>query len=147
MTIGQNIKQTIRPGALCATEGRQPLSAGSSFIRIVGVPPGEAPLWVRERWVGLQLPLADGDRGPRQVLTSGVLSGPRNRLIALWWRLRGRLPRKSGYAVDAIAAVGILERTAPEAAAWWRQNVPRLQRRGRKFLFAPSACEIVNEAA
>ena len=123
------------------------MPAGSSFIRIVGVPPGEAPQWVREKWVGLELPLADGDRGPRQTWTSGVLSGPRNRLIALWWALRGRLTQKSGYAVDAVAAVRILERTAPEAAAWWRQNVPRLQRRGRKFLFAPSACVIVNEAA
>ena len=120
---------------------------GSSFIRIVSVPPGEAPLWVREKWVGLQLPLADGDHGPRQTWTSGVLSGPRNRLIALWWAWRGRLTRKSGYAVDAIAAVDILERTAPEAAAWWRQNVPRLQRRNRKFLFAPSACQIVTAAS
>jgi len=123
------------------------MPAGSSFIRIVGVPPGEAPLWVREKWVGLELPLADGDRGPRQTWTSGVLSGPRNRLIALWWALRGRLTRKSGYAVDATEAVRILERTAPEAAAWWRQNVPRLQRRRRKFLFASSACAIVTEGS
>jgi len=80
-------------------------------------------------------------------LTSGVLSGPRNRLIALLWGLRGWLPRKTGYAVDANEAVRILEQTSPVAAAWWRDNVPRLQHRRRKFLFAPSACEIVTEAA
>ena len=26
-------------------------------VRIVAVPLGEAPLWVREKWVGLELPL------------------------------------------------------------------------------------------
>lgn len=119
------------------------MPTASSFVRIVSVPPGEAPLWVRERWVGLQLPLAGHDHGPREVFTSGVLSGPRNRLIALWWGLRGRLPRKTGYAVDAIEAVRVLEGTAPDAAAWWRDNVPRVQRRRQKLLFAPSACEIV----
>ena len=122
------------------------MDAATCHVRIVRVPPGEAPFWVRERWVGLTLPLAAGDRGPRGAYTSGVLSGPRNWLLALWWALRGQLKHKSGYAVDAVAAVGILEQTAPEAAAWWRQNVPRLQKRGRKFLFDPAACEIVREA-
>ena len=123
------------------------MPTGPSFIRIVSVPPGEAPLWVRERWVGLKLPLAGRDPSPREVFTSGVLSGPRNRLIALLWGLRGWLPRKTGYAVDANEAVRILEQTSPVAAAWWRDNVPRLQHRRRKFLFAPSACEIVTQAA
>jgi hypothetical protein len=117
----------------------------SSFIRIVSVPPGEAPLWVREKWVGLELPLPYGDSGGRRAITSGVLSGPRNRLIALWWALRGQLDCKSGYAVDANEAVRTLEGTAPEAAAWWRQNVPRLQYGKRKFLFAPAACEVVSK--
>jgi hypothetical protein len=26
-------------------------------VRIVAVPPGEAPLWVRQKWVGLDLPV------------------------------------------------------------------------------------------
>jgi hypothetical protein len=117
------------------------------YIRIVRVPPGEAPLWVREKWVGLALPLADGGRGPREVFTSGVLTGPRNRLIAIWWGLLGRLPRKSGYAVDVREALGILDRTAPDAASWWRKNVPRLRARKRKFLFQPSACEMVDATA
>ena len=123
------------------------MNSPPSRIRIVSVPPGEAPLWVRERWVGIVLPLAGRDHGPCEVFTSGVLSGPRNPLIALWWGLRGRLPRKIGYAVDAIEAVRILEQTSPVAAAWWRENVPRLQGRGRKFLFAATACEIVSAAS
>ncbi|MEA3013605.1 MAG: hypothetical protein QOD42_2150 [Sphingomonadales bacterium] len=31
--------------------------SGSQAIRIVRAPIGEAPLWVREAWVGLSLPL------------------------------------------------------------------------------------------
>ena len=114
------------------------------YIRIVNTPPGEAPLWVREKWVGLELPLVHGDRGVRETYTSGVLTGPRNQFIAAWRRLLGRLPRKSGYAVDAQEAFAILERTSPAAAAWWRANVPRLNARGRKLLFSDAACELVD---
>ena len=67
------------------------MSSAPQFIRIVRTPPGEAPLWVREKWVGLELPLASGDYGPRHAYTSGVLSGPSNRLIALVRLLLGRL--------------------------------------------------------
>jgi hypothetical protein len=112
-------------------------------IRITNVPPGEAPQWVREKWVGLVLPLATWRSKPRMAYTSGVLSGPPNRLAAIWWGLRGRLERQSGYAVDASAALAILERTAPDAASWWRANVPRLLARRRRFMFRTSDCELV----
>ena len=112
------------------------------YIRIVRPPPGEAPLWVREKWVGLHLPLAYGDRAPRQALTSGVISGPRNRIIAAVWGLLGRLKRQSGYAVDVKEALGVLEKTAPDAASWWRENVPRLAAGNRTFLFDKSVVEI-----
>ena len=123
------------------------MSSGPQFIRVVRTPPGEAPLWVREKWVGLELPLASDDYRPRHAYTSGVLSGPSNRLIALVRLLRGRLPYQSGYAVEAVTAVAILANVAPDAASWWRQNVPRSQRAGRKFMFHSSVCEIVNVAS
>ena len=123
------------------------MSSGPQFIRIVRTPPGEAPLWVREKWVGLELPLASDDYRPRHAYTSGVLSGPSNRLIALARLLLGRLPYQSGYAVEAVTAVAILANVAPDAASWWRQNVPRSQRAGRKFMFHSSVCEIVNFAS
>lgn len=114
------------------------------YIRIVQVPPGEAPLWVREKWVGLELPLARGESGPRHVLTSGVVSGPRNRFAALWRALLGRLPDKAGYAVYVFDALAVLEKTAPDAVEWWRANAPHLVNRKRKFLFQQEVCELIN---
>jgi hypothetical protein len=119
------------------------LNPRAHYIRIARIPSGEAPSWVREKWVGLELPLANHDQGPRDAYTSGVLSGPRNRLIAAWWGLLGRLQQKSGYAVDAQEALAILEKSAPDAAFWWRENVPRLRARKQTFLFDVSACDMV----
>ena len=86
------------------------------YIRIIAIPAGEAPLWVREKWVGLELPLADGKNAAQQVFTSGVLSGPRNRFLAIIWGLLGRLKVQSGYPVYVNEALGVLEQTAPDAA-------------------------------
>ena len=122
------------------------MKSGSPYIRIVGVPPGEAPLWVREKWVGLELPLARGNPGPRTVYGTGVLSAPRNFRVAIWWWFLCRLERHTGYVVDAATAVRILEGAAPDAAAWWRETVPRVVGPRRKFLFAESVCQIVKDA-
>jgi hypothetical protein len=115
------------------------------YIRIAHVPPGEAPLWVREKWVGLELPIADAQTNADRFHTSGVLTGPRNRFLAVLWGILGWLPAQSGYGVDVAAALDILERTAPEAALWWRENVPRLMKTGRKFLFQAEVCEPVED--
>lgn len=51
-------------------------------VRIVAVPPGEAPDWVREKWVGLDLTLAQSRPTPQRLYTAGVLSGPRSGIAA-----------------------------------------------------------------
>jgi hypothetical protein len=119
------------------------MSTDARYIRIVSVPPGEAPLWVREKWVGLELPLVPGRWAPGPFRTSGVLTRPRNPFSAIWRRLTGRMPQRSGYAVDAAEAVNVLERTAPEAARWWRENAPGIIAHHRHFLFRATNCEDV----
>jgi hypothetical protein len=106
---------------------------------VKSVPEGEAPLWVRENWVGLALPLAQRKPTANSFLTGGVVSGPRSFLSWLYALLTGKLERRSGYIVDALEAVSLLERKSPEAAAWWRQNAAYLMKRGRFFVF-PDAC-------
>jgi hypothetical protein len=45
------------------------------FIRIIATPSGEASEEVRRAWIGLELPLAAGETGPRTVSIGGVLTG------------------------------------------------------------------------
>src|SRR5947199_83534 len=65
-------------------------------IRIIDVPPGEAPEWVRRAWVGLVLPLAPGEYGPRVLAAAGVLTGPRGCAAALAQLLMGRVKWRTG---------------------------------------------------
>lgn len=109
-------------------------------IRITDVPPGEAPEWVRQAWVGLSLPLASGEYGPRAMPTGGVLTGPRGCATAVLHLLTGKVRWKTGYVVDAELAVCLLEENDPEAAEWWRDNAPHAIRPGRHFVFPAEVC-------
>ena len=112
-------------------------------LRVDFVPPGEAPPWVREKWVGLTLPLAQASPEPKRTTTMGVLSGPRGFFPLLFALLTGRLSTSEGYLVDAAAALSILEAAHPEAAAWWRANTPYLFRRRRRLLFQKGVGTVV----
>jgi len=110
-----------------------------SNVRIVAAPLGEAPLWVREAWIGLDLPTIRSDL--RTYCGAGVLSGPKTfwAFFTAWFG--GKLAPQSGYAVHVLTAVELLERTRPDAARWWRENTPHLMRRGQAFVFDEPACQ------
>ncbi len=111
-------------------------------IRIVSVPPGEAPQVVREAWVGLELPLASG--GDRQTWRGfGVLSGPKRWYAILVALIGGKAEIIDGYAVESAAAIAILSETQPTAAQWWETNTPRFLKPGHRFVFHAEACELV----
>jgi hypothetical protein len=112
-------------------------------VRIIDVPPGEAPEWVRRAWVGLVLPLARTETGPREVESSGVLTGPKSLGDALLRKAMGQMDHVHGYVIEARKAVDILARHAPEAAAWWEEHAPHCLERGRKFIFHAEVCEEV----
>jgi hypothetical protein len=121
-------------------------STAKPDVRIIAVPPGEAPLWVREKWVGLKLPLL---RWPdtRKLIGFGAVSAPRTYPAQIWALLRGRSQRVYGFVVDAARAVDILDRASPEAAAWWRENAAELILPGRGLIFHAEVCEIVSDKA
>jgi hypothetical protein len=121
-------------------------STAKPDVRIIAVPPGEAPLWVREKWVGLELPLL---RWPyaRKLIGFGAVSGPRTWVAQIWAMLRGRSQRIHGFAVDAARAVDILDRASPDAAAWWREHATELILPGRGLIFHAEVCEIVPDKA
>ena len=108
-------------------------------VRIISTPPGEAPEEVRKAWVGLVLPLAVSGAQTRQ--TTGVLTRPKTFLGLLLALLFGRTERQTGYIVDAHRAVEILEKHAPYAAKWWRENAAPAIMPGKRFLFAAQVCQ------
>lgn len=113
-----------------------------TYIRIVAVPPGEAPEEVRRAWVGVRIPLPLFHRRPREWRSAGVLSGPKTlaaRLSALW---SGRLRRANGYAVSVLEAIAALDATHPEAAKWWREHAPHLVKPGKAFVFSSEVCVV-----
>jgi hypothetical protein len=112
-------------------------------IRIIAVPPGEAPLWVREKWVGLKLPLAIGKRAV-QARSVGVLTAPKSFFAFLGALFRGQTHVSAGYVVRAAVAVEILESASPDAAKWWRENTPQLLARDRLFIFRKETCELLS---
>ena len=113
------------------------------FLHITSVPPGEAPLWVREKWVGLSLPLAQRKLSPRAFLTSGVVSGPKTFLTGLVALVTGKLERQTGFAVEAQPAIAALAKIDPEAAEWWRENVPHLTQPRRYFVFQQGVGHVI----
>jgi hypothetical protein len=118
------------------------VNQANAKIRIVAVPPGEAPLWVRQQWVGLELPLTRYTR-LQHALGFGILSGPSNRFTQIWGVLLGRAERAKGYAVEGAKAVEALESSSPDAARWWREHAPQCIAPGRYLLFHDHVCQVI----
>jgi hypothetical protein len=114
-------------------------SEQTSTVRITSVPPGEAPLWVREKWVGLELPIY-GPAIPRNYRTVGVVTGPSSLPGLLLAVLRRRTQNTPGYMVSGEAALVALEEVSPDAAAWWRANAPGFFQPRRYLVFQETVC-------
>jgi hypothetical protein len=102
-----------------------------NWVRIVGVPSGEAPLEIRKQWLGLELPLTAGRSGAYQVGSGGVLSG------------KAAAEPIIGYLVSAHEAVEILASKSPDAAKWWRIFAPSYIAPGKSLVFDECVCEPV----
>ena len=94
-------------------------------IKIVEVPDGEAPLEVREKWVGAILTCVRVDTMEHAL---GVVSH------------RPSPSRRNVWIVPQEEAISALEKIAPEAAKWWREN--GYPRGGGGFTFGESEAVI-----
>lgn len=121
---------------------RTGFGAKPARIRITSVPSGDAPLWVREKWVGVELTSALGS-SPGTFPSASVLA-PSSLFASLWRRITGQSRKVNGYPVQVTAAIDALEKSSPEAAMWWRQNTPQLVSPRRAFVFDANACEVVD---
>ena len=100
-----------------------------THVRIVAIPPGEAPKEIREHWVGLILPLAVGHSSAVEIESCGVLSGKMEDMAI-------------GYVVEIEDALAVLTKKSPEAAAWWRENAPHLLGVDGELIFHEHVCEL-----
>lgn len=94
-------------------------------IQIIAVPPGQAPLWVREEWVGLVLPVED------PPTDGNIQIGARG----------GRPENIGGYYVRTTAALEALGRKSPDAAEWWESN--QLARVSPWLVFKREVCQLL----
>lgn len=99
------------------------------------VPPGEAPLWVREKWVGLSIPLIQSTTKPLEFRTNGLLTGSLGFFGYLVALFSGKLKRETGFLVESKVAIDLLSKSAPEAASWWAENTPHLLQAKQYFVF------------
>lgn len=115
------------------------------YVEIVSIPVGEAPLWVRQAWIGTKIPLVWD--GLHTLPVVGVLSGPPSRTMRLWNYLTWQAdPIMTGYIVVAKEAVDRLADHNIEAAEWWRANTPDALDGASTFIFDAQACEVVCDA-
>lgn len=96
-------------------------------IKIIAVPEGEAPLEIRQQWVGMTL-LATGKTSPDFVGAVGVLSG------------KPESYPTGGYYIRTPVALQMLEQKSPEAAEWWRTNLAN----SVYLIFSCAVCEVVS---
>jgi hypothetical protein len=133
-------------GIWLLARGVRVLIAKELKIRIVKPPVGPAPSWVRDAWVGLELPVVRGGRC-KTYPTAPTLNDSRTFFggLSLW--LRGKTNPMKGYPVYAGPAVDVLAVSKPKAADWWRENAPRLLGRWQMFVFNEEACSLITESS
>lgn len=133
---GRSPSRRAGSGAPGVVDGGAP-----THVRILNRPCGVAPEWVRDAWIGCLLPLVEGECG--WVECVDVSKAPMSRLSFWIARLSGRTFRMAGFAVPSKTVIGILALKSPEAAEWWRTNLPQFAEAELGFVFDSQACEPV----
>ena len=109
-------------------------SQWTGLIKIVKMPEGEAPVWVRLAWVDLILP-CDPILGFRNEY--GLLSHNRREF--------GKDdPTRRNFAVPVPEAMVILAKHSPQAAAWWQEPRQRYALKHHHFCFGEDEAEIIS---
>lgn len=94
-------------------------------IRIVKTPRGDAPQWVRDQWIGLELP----DLGPPQNhMSYGLITGTLRR-------------HDHGCCVPMKVALDALTAKCPEAAKWFINKLGPARIEESNFVFDEEACQ------
>ena len=98
-------------------------------IRIIQTPPGDAPLWVRKAWLGLEIPLVgQTDTSTSQFSTTSKPATPKN---------------IDGYEVHGgEALLALYQAGHEEAANWWTE---KSKLRGGHLIFSKQTCVLIQD--
>jgi len=100
---------------------------GNMRIRIVKTPPGQAPLWVREQWVGLELLIDEEATCGNHTTQRGILGGKAENL--------------GGFSIETNHALGVLYKKSRDAAAWFVSYALL----GTHLVFNRDCCQVIEE--
>jgi hypothetical protein len=99
----------------------------NGIMRITSAPTGQAPLEVREKWIGVEIPFLDIGMPTGSV--RGVLDGQKVKL-------------HSAFTVDQVEALSALRKKSSKAADWWaRMGFPI---EGAQFTFNVECAEVID---
>ena len=111
------------------------------IIEITDVPPGAAPDWVRQTWVGMQLKAVQST--PVTMPTVSMRGGQKSKLSIIWNMLSGQATTRTGYIVNARDAIGLMALKNEEAAQWCIDNTPLALDPKQVLLFEQSCCRLI----
>lgn len=86
------------------------------LIEITQPPAGPAPEWVREAWVGVRMQARLKGDAPEVDFTTEGGRRPGG---------GGEIPNRQGFLVSVDTALQALMEKSPEAAMWFRDNLPK----------------------
>lgn len=99
----------------------------NGIMRITSAPVGQAPLEIREQWIGVEIPFLEV--GMPAGSAHGVLNGETVK------------PYKA-FTVDQTEAIDALRKKSPEAASWWESM--GFPKKGGQFTFNAECAEVVS---
>ena len=110
----------------------------NGLIRIREVPPGKAPYEIRQKWVGLVLPVAPPDM--QSVYMQSLLTAPKTYLGIFVASRDEDFLANGAFFVSGPAALMVLAQISTDAVKWWGKNAPFFQNKRSAFLFTAACC-------
>ena len=110
----------------------------NGLIRIREVPPGEAPYEIRQKWVGLVLPVAPPTM--RETYMKSLLTEPKTYLGIFIASRDEDFLANGAFFVSGPTAIEALLQSSFDAVKWWKRNAPFFQNKRSAFLFSAACC-------
>jgi hypothetical protein len=121
------------------------MSSIAKVIKIVSLPHGDAPDWVRQAWVGCILP-CEPECGHVPVYVQSVLPKPPEKGghrpgVEFFNKLKEPNQKVAGFSVDTKLALDVLRKKSPTAAKWFYDRGYPMD--GKAFRFRADEAKVI----